>query len=283
MKWPGKAFHLANATEWMCNVCGKVANTGRGAMLRRSVRDAHNVSVCAFGLRASLPGREKMARNVARSFILSYYEMSINELRNTSSSGSRSQIDAPVEIVSTSRSEAAPFRKRNPTEMDDMVDEYVDQIVARNFNDFIYFGTVVERIRGPVMAVGADGKKVLQAVWKIVYDDADTEQLTRVEIIDSMRTYRLHESEDKNKRNVLGSQVLIPLDDEADDVNEADFEDGLVSTDSKFLNPRYNLLDVLPPIASQNRLSYLIELVIDECQKGVSNEAVKIRSWKDAA
>jgi hypothetical protein len=167
--------------------------------------------------------------------------------------------------------------------MDDMVDEYVDQIVARNFNDFIYFGTVVERIRGPVMAVGADGKKVLQAVWKIVYDDADTEQLTRVEIIDSMRTYRLHESEDKNKRNVLGSQVLIPLDDEADDVNEADFEDGLVSTNSNFFDPRYNLLDMLTPIASQNRLSYLVELVIDKSQKFISNEAVKLQIRKDAA
>ena len=62
-----------------------------------------------------------------------------------------------------------------------------------------------------------------------------------------------------NKRKILGSQVSIPLDDEADDVNEADFEDGLVSTDSKFLDPRYNLLDVVTPIASQHRLSYLIE------------------------
>ncbi len=132
MKWLGKAFHLAPATEWMGNVCGKVANTKRGAFLRRIVRDAHIVSVCAFRLRASLPRREKMACDMDRSFGLSYYEMVTNELRNTSPSGSRSRIEAPVEIVGTSRSEAAPSKKRNATEMDDMVDEYVNQRVAKN-------------------------------------------------------------------------------------------------------------------------------------------------------
>ena len=106
MKWSGKALDLANTTEWMCNVCGKVASIGRGAMLRRSIRDAHTVSVCAFGLRASLPRREKMACDMAQSFGLSYSEMFTKELINTSPSGSWSQIEAPVEIVDTSRSKA---------------------------------------------------------------------------------------------------------------------------------------------------------------------------------
>ena len=72
-----------------------------------------------------------------------------------------------------------------------MVDECVNQRMPKYFNNFVYFGTVVERIRGPVMAADANGKKVLQAAWKIVYDDADTKQFTGVEIIDSMRTYAL--------------------------------------------------------------------------------------------
>ena len=133
----------------------------------------------------------------------------------------------------------------------------------------------MERTRGPVTAAGVDGIKVLQSVWKIVYDDADTEQLTRLEIMDLMRAYQLHESEDKNKSYVLGSLVEIPLDDDVDGVNEADFEARLVSTDCKFLYPRYNLLDVLTPTASQHRLRYLVELVLDKCQKSISNEAVK--------
>jgi hypothetical protein len=164
-----------------------------------------------------------------------------------------------------------------------MVDEFINQRVAKFFKGCIYFGTVVERTRGPVTAAGADGMKVLQAVWKIVYDDADTEQLTRIEIMDLMRTYRLHEQEDIKKSNGVGSLVEVPLDDDVDGVNEADFEDGLVSTDCKFLDPRYNLLDMLTPTARQNRLSYLVELVLDKCQKGISNEAVKLRIRKDAA
>ena len=204
MKWPGKVFHLANATEWMCNVCGEIANTGRGAMQRRSVRDAHTVSVCAFGLRASIPGRQEMACDMARSFGLSYYEFFTIELSKTSTSGSLSLIQAPENIVGTSRSEAGPSRKRKATEQDDMVDEFINQRVAKFFKGCIYFGTVVERTRGPVTAAGADGMKVLQAVWKIVYDDADTEQLTRIEIMDLMRTYRLHEKEDIKKVMVWG-------------------------------------------------------------------------------
>ena len=31
-----------------------------------------------------------------------------------------------------------------------------------------------------------------------------------------------------------------------------------------FLDPRYNLLELLTPMATQNRLSYLVELVLDK-------------------
>jgi len=55
MKWSGNNFHLVNKSEWMCNICGMVANIGRGAMLRRSVRDAHIVEVCASRMRSVVP------------------------------------------------------------------------------------------------------------------------------------------------------------------------------------------------------------------------------------
>ena len=54
-------------------------------------------------------------------------------------------------------------------------------------------------------------------------------------------------------------------------------------TGTDFLDPRYNLLDLLTPTATQNRLSYLVELVIDQAAKHISNEAVKLRLRKDAA
>jgi hypothetical protein len=55
-----------------------------------------------------------------------------------------------------------------------MDDEYVKKRVAKLCNNSIYFGPVVERVRGPVIAAASDGTRVLQAVWKIVYDDEDT-------------------------------------------------------------------------------------------------------------
>ena len=73
----------------------------------------------------------KLACDMARSFGLSYYVMFTNELRNISPSRSRSQIQAPVAIVGTSRSKASPSGKQNDTEMDDIFDEYVNQRVAK--------------------------------------------------------------------------------------------------------------------------------------------------------
>ena len=53
---------------------------------------------------------------------------------------------------------------------------------------------------------------------------------------------------------------------------------------SDFLDPRYcRLLDKLMPSATQNRLSYLVELLLDKNGKGISNEAIKIRLRKDSA
>ncbi len=64
--------------------------------------------------------------------------------------------------------------------------------MAKELKGDIYFGNVVERIRGLVLAAQPDGRKVWQAVWKVVYDDADPEQFTRLEIILALRSYRLH-------------------------------------------------------------------------------------------
>lgn len=50
-----------------------------------------------------------------------------------------------------------------------------------------------------------------------------------------------------------------------------------------FLDPRFRLLDMLTPNATQNRLSYLVELLLDKYRKGISNEALKTRLRKDSA
>ncbi len=65
--------------------------------------------------------------------------------------------------------------------------------------------------------------------------------------------------------------------------DEAHVEDYLFSeepmwvTYTDFLDPKYNLLDLLTPTTTQNRLSYLVELVILQTSKQISNEALKLR------
>ena len=57
----------------------------------------------------------------------------------------------------------------------------------------------------------------------------------------------------------------------------------MCGSDTYFLDPKYIFLDLLTPTATQNRLSYRVELVIDQAAKPNSNEAVKLRFRKDAA
>jgi hypothetical protein len=42
-------------------------------------------------------------------------------------------------------------------------------------------------------------------------------------------------------------------------------------------------LELLTPTASQNRLSYLVELVLDKANKKINNESIKVRLRKDVA
>ncbi len=118
------------------------------------------------------------------------------------------------------------------------------------------------------------------------YDDGDDEQMNRVELVAALRTYRLHYQEDPRK-------VRLPEFDFETNIEEgsveAQFEDGVTSegpmwgTDTDVLDPKNNLSDLLMPNATQNRLSYLVELVIDQAAKHISNEAVKLRLRKDSA
>jgi hypothetical protein len=154
--------------------------------------------------------------------------------------------------------------------------------VAKLFDDDFFLGFVRERRRGAVLAPTSSGITEFQAVWKIEYDDGDTKQLNLKEIVAAMRLYRLHQKADTQIPPTIvdsGNTAAVEndnLDDEADVL-------GMLSTGTTFLDPRYNLLELLPPTATQNRLSYLVDLVLDKSQKHISNEAIKARLRKDAA
>ena len=118
------------------------------------------------------------------------------------------------------------------------------------------------------------------------YDDGDDEQMNCVELVAALRTYRLHYKEDPRKSRLPEFDFETNIEE---DSVEAHVEDGVTSegpmwgTDTDFLDPKYNLLDLLAPSATPNRLSYLVELVKDQAAKHISNEAVKLRLRKGAA
>ncbi len=110
--------------------------------------------------------------------------------------GSTSTPHVLVPPRSRFRSPPLNFSDKIPILETNSEDEYINKRVAQFFAGKVIFGTMVERIRGPVLAKQADGTKLWQVVWKMVYDDEDTKQLNRLEIIAAMRSYQWNAKDD---------------------------------------------------------------------------------------
>ncbi len=98
----------------------------------------------------------------------------------------------------------------------------------------------------------------------------------------NLRLYRKHRKADTR---VL-TELVDPDDhvaDEDDNFNDEADAPGMLSTWSHFLDLRYNLLQLLTPMATQNRLRCLVDLVLDKSQKQISSEEIMLRLRKNAA
>ncbi len=109
---------------------------------------------------------------------------------------------------------------------------------------------------GAVLSRQPDGSTLWQSVWKVVYDDQDTEELNRMELIDGLKLYRSNEKNDLLKPQAVIESVKDDVSMEEDAFNDHGFQ----SSESYYFDPQYSLLHLLTPNATQNRLSYLVEL-----------------------
>ena len=106
--------------------------------------------------------------------------------------------------------------------------------------------------------------------------------MTRTEIIVALNLYTLHAARDYVGTNHKRDVPLLGEEDIVEDAEDGNDIHGLFGYATDFLDPSYRLLDLLTPHAKQNRLSYLVELLLDKYSKGISNEALKIRLRKDS-
>ena len=68
MLWQGVNFSFNTKSEWICNICGKVANGDRGGLLRTSVRRFHTVARCAAGLQEEPENIHIKALGIAKGY-----------------------------------------------------------------------------------------------------------------------------------------------------------------------------------------------------------------------
>jgi hypothetical protein len=153
--------------------------------------------------------------------------------------------------------------------IEDNIDDFIGNRVATQFGNSIFFGSVVEKIRGAVLGkeIGTS-TGVLQVVWRIVYDDENVEQMNLKETIAAIYTYRL-----RSKNDYIGGNTqrdLHVLAGHIDDKPREEFKfTGLFGSATIFFDPRCRLMDIPTPDAKQNRLSYLVELLWDKYRKGI--------------
>ena len=284
--WPGNFFYH-NGLDWICKICGEIANhkKGHSGTLRKNARYYHTLTRCAQGLR----GKHTQLQNEAAKIVEREAHACYNEFisyfsigETNGKGGTNNHMAAGYGVETRSRSRSPPRQLQGSeigTATDVNSDPYIGKRIAKMFDGLLFFGTVAEKIRGAVLAKQPDGNRLWQAVWKIVFDDSDSEEMNRLEIMAAIEFYRIHESKDLQK-----SQAAIQVVDENVIEGEVEYPDhGIPSSETDFLDPHYCLLDLLTPTATQNRLSYLVELVIDKTKKQISNEALKERLRKDSA
>ena len=279
LKWPGICFDNLGK-DWVCRICGLVANYRSREVLRKSVRKRHTVSRCAEGLLTEGEEAKEEAIAKARNVGQKYLKLFLDTLRPPVLASIASE-DLPGNVASARSRSRSPVNHARIKDPAAAMTDLCGCRVAKLFNNEVHFGFVRERIRGAVVEANSSGTKEFQAVWKIEYDDGDFQQLNRIEILAALRLYRKH-----RKADTVVLELVDPDDhdaDEDDNFNDEADDPGMLSTGSHFLDPRYNLLQLLTPTATQNRLSYLVELVLDKSQKQISNEAIKLRLRKDAA
>jgi hypothetical protein len=196
MKWPGSVFS-SEGTKWICGICGCEANAKPGPCLRQVVRHYHTVERCADGvLKFNFGDSRAQATRNAEIRGKDYHKLFLDRLNGESP---RSIVHVAIpplvpEGEPRSRSRSPTFLSRKQLIEAD-IDEFIGKRVAKEFGKSVFFESVAEKIRGEVLAkeVGTN-TGFLQVVWKIVYDDADDEELNRKNVIAALNTYRLHSS-----------------------------------------------------------------------------------------
>jgi hypothetical protein len=164
-----------------------------GNGLNKSVRKYHTVSRCAQGLRsASDVVKGKAVENV-EEIDLVYLEHFTEELSTTVCVVTSPLVKPTTSTRPRSHSLVLPV-------LQEIAVDFLGRRIANNFDGDVFFGAVSGRVRGlVVVAEPSNGTRLLQAVWKVAYDDGDSVQLIRVELLAALRTYHLHAQKESPK------------------------------------------------------------------------------------
>ncbi len=86
------------------------------------------------------------------------------------------------------------------------------------------------------MAKQPDGNRLWQIVWKVVFDDEDSEEKNRLELIAAMKLYCLRESKYLNKSQAV---MQSSVDDDASVSEDGIADHAIPSLETDFIDPRY--------------------------------------------
>jgi len=305
--FPSRVFELVKEIEnnedifvWKCNICTRravVCRGSSGSVTITAVRKSHTILKCSQGF-ASVPDRdhaiesaclrltEILKRRDKKEVIIAAFRACVAKFRTlevpqTSAAADCGEDAGDGDAVVT-KLVVPPSSVFNP----------VGRSVAKYFsvtNDRkqLFLGKVDRILPVPVR----NSDRILVQVWKIVWDDADEEEMERAELLRAMALARriMKYGPSNHGHEWTHADIEDPGNVENDfEAEVLDDEDCLRSAPLHVSMPQIcNRLEdwnnPVAPGALQNKVSYCIDYYLDKSDKKVSNEFIRKRLRREAA
>jgi hypothetical protein len=222
----------------------------------KNERYYHTVTRCAQGFKGKPKALQNEAAKIVQLKARACYVEFIGYITNLGTHGNGGKIDlrasgsSGVEAPSRSRSPLLQFEENVIGKDNDVTNTaYLGKRIAKLFDGKVYYGTMTGENWGAMLAKQPDGSTQWHAVWKVVFDDVDSEEMNsyRSEIMAAMELYRINGSKDLQKPQAVDNR---DVDDDISVGEDGLPDHGLHSSENDFLDPRYCLIDLPTPTAT---------------------------------
>ena len=196
-KLPQNVFALSRDGIFSCSLCGGTFVTTRGSVKKKCARRLHTVKDCAPLLVGKSEEQRKVAYSAAGASANALESAVQQLLRAREDPDERQPPEVELDPPGSPGGSAEHSSKPSSPGSDATLSEFLGRRIAKYFQTYggerlVYFGKVIAHLRDVENDEG-----VHDEAWKVRYEDEDTEDFYRQELMDAMalsgKTYHIHD------------------------------------------------------------------------------------------